>query len=105
MSTGSSTGKRWRLDGGDRSWWSDSDGRYRTRNAHLDEIFPGRSVREWASFRVARNADYDVDDDNVGDLLDAVAHTGDQISSFRRRKRNRVAQRSTRTPPSSAAMR
>ncbi|WP_420451288.1 polyphosphate kinase 1 [Ilumatobacter sp.] len=41
--------------------------------AHLDGIFPGRSVREWGSFRVTRDADYEVDDDEVEDLLDAIA--------------------------------
>ena len=41
--------------------------------AHLHELFPGRQVESWHTFRVTRNADYEVEDIDVGDLLDAVA--------------------------------
>ncbi|MDX1619585.1 MAG: polyphosphate kinase 1 [Nitriliruptorales bacterium] len=41
--------------------------------AHLDRLFPGREIEGWHTFRVTRNADYDVEDVDVEDLLDAVA--------------------------------
>ena len=41
--------------------------------AHLDRLFPGLAPQNWHTFRVTRNADYDVEDVDVDDLLDAVA--------------------------------
>jgi polyphosphate kinase len=41
--------------------------------AHLHRLFPGRDVRGWHLFRVTRNADYEVEDVDVEDLLDAIA--------------------------------
>ncbi len=41
--------------------------------AHLDRLFPGLDPQNWHTFRVTRNADYDVEDVDVEDLLDAVA--------------------------------
>jgi polyphosphate kinase len=56
----------------------DGDGRClipveRVIAAHLHRLFPGREVVGWHTFRVTRNADYEVEDVEVGDLLDAVA--------------------------------
>lgn len=42
--------------------------------AHLGRLFPGRRVESWHTFRVTRNADYEVEDVDVADLLDAVAN-------------------------------
>jgi len=42
--------------------------------AHLGRLFPGRRVDSWHTFRVTRNADYEVEDVDVADLLDAVAN-------------------------------
>ncbi len=41
--------------------------------AHAEEVFPGRQVTGWHTFRVTRNADYDVEDVDVEDLLQVVA--------------------------------
>ncbi len=41
--------------------------------AHLDRLFPGRTPRACHPFRVTRNADYDVEDVEVDDLLETVA--------------------------------
>ncbi len=41
--------------------------------AHLDRLFPEVDVVSWHTFRVTRNADYEVEDIDVEDLLDAVA--------------------------------
>ncbi len=40
--------------------------------AHLDALFPGMSVTEHHAFRVTRNADLSVEEDEAGDLLAAV---------------------------------
>jgi polyphosphate kinase len=40
---------------------------------HVDEVFPGREVTGWHTFRVTRNADYEVDRIGVEDLLEVVA--------------------------------
>lgn len=41
--------------------------------AHLDRLFPGRQPLACHVFRVTRNADYDVEDVEVDDLLETVA--------------------------------
>jgi polyphosphate kinase len=40
--------------------------------AHLDALFPGMTVTEHHAFRVTRNADLSVEEDDAGDLLAAV---------------------------------
>jgi polyphosphate kinase len=39
---------------------------------HLSELFPGMDVLHTAAFRVTRNSEYEIDDDEVEDLLKAV---------------------------------
>ncbi|WP_280479144.1 RNA degradosome polyphosphate kinase [Nocardia cyriacigeorgica] len=40
--------------------------------AHLDQLFPGMRVVEHHSFRITRNADFEVDEDRDEDLLQAL---------------------------------
>ncbi|ONM49309.1 RNA degradosome polyphosphate kinase [Nocardia donostiensis] len=40
--------------------------------AHLDQLFPGMNVVEQHSFRITRNADFEVDEDRDEDLLQAL---------------------------------
>jgi len=40
--------------------------------AHLDTLFVGMVVEEWATFRVTRNADLALEEDGADDLLEAV---------------------------------
>ncbi|MGA1185650.1 MAG: polyphosphate kinase 1, partial [Ilumatobacteraceae bacterium] len=40
--------------------------------AHLDTLFVGMVVEEWATFRVTRNADLALEEDEADDLLEAV---------------------------------
>ncbi len=40
--------------------------------AHLDELFPGMEVVEHHAFRVTRNADLEIEEDQGGDLLQAI---------------------------------
>lgn len=40
--------------------------------AHLDQLFPGMDVVEQHSFRITRNADFEVDEDRDEDLLQAL---------------------------------
>jgi len=40
--------------------------------AHLDSLFPGMDITEHHAFRVTRNADLSVEEDEAGDLLAAV---------------------------------
>ena len=40
--------------------------------SRLDELFPSMDVIEWAAFRVTRNADLTVEDNEADDLLEAV---------------------------------
>ncbi|MFI5779209.1 RNA degradosome polyphosphate kinase [Nocardia sp. NPDC051570] len=40
--------------------------------AHLDQLFPGMNVVEHHSFRITRNADFEVDEDRDEDLLQAL---------------------------------
>jgi polyphosphate kinase len=40
--------------------------------AHLSEIFPGRTVEAFSQFRVTRDSDIDVDDDDVTNLRQAL---------------------------------
>ncbi|WP_040791463.1 RNA degradosome polyphosphate kinase [Nocardia paucivorans] len=40
--------------------------------AHLDQLFPGMTVVEQHSFRITRNADFEVDEDRDEDLLQAL---------------------------------
>lgn len=40
--------------------------------AHLDHLFPGMTVVEQHSFRITRNADFEVDEDRDEDLLQAL---------------------------------
>ncbi|MBF6348951.1 RNA degradosome polyphosphate kinase [Nocardia flavorosea] len=40
--------------------------------AHLDQLFPGMTVVEHHSFRITRNADFEVDEDRDEDLLQAL---------------------------------
>ena len=49
--------------------------------AHLDELFPGMQVRSHDVFRVTRDADLDVDEDDPDDLISAIE------SELRRRQR------------------
>ncbi len=42
--------------------------------ANLDALFPGVSVVETHMFRVTRDADFDVEEDEAGDLLSAIEH-------------------------------
>lgn len=52
------------------------DGRFVTAEeliaAHLQTLFVGMQVEEWASFRVTRNADLTLEEDEADDLLEAV---------------------------------
>ena len=52
------------------------DGRFVTAEeliaAHLQTLFFGMQVEEWASFRVTRNADLTLEEDEADDLLEAV---------------------------------
>ena len=52
------------------------DGRFVTAEeviaAHLQTLFVGMDVQEWASFRVTRNADLTLEEDEADDLLVAV---------------------------------
>ena len=49
--------------------------------AHLDWLFPGMQVGENYVFRVTRDADLDVEEDEAGDLLEEI-----QTVLFRRRR-------------------
>ncbi len=49
--------------------------------AHLDRLFPGMQVGENYVFRVTRDADLDVEEDEAGDLLEEI-----QTVLFRRRR-------------------
>jgi len=40
--------------------------------AHLQQLFPGMEVVQWHTFRVTRNADLEVDEDEVENLLQAL---------------------------------
>jgi polyphosphate kinase len=40
--------------------------------AHLDQLFVGMIVEEWAPFRVSRNADLTLEEEEADDLLEAV---------------------------------
>ncbi|MGI8683323.1 MAG: RNA degradosome polyphosphate kinase [Mycobacteriales bacterium] len=40
--------------------------------AHLQQLFPGMEVLQWHTFRVTRNADLEVDEDEVENLLQAL---------------------------------
>jgi polyphosphate kinase len=40
--------------------------------AHLPQLFPGMEVLQWHTFRVTRNADLEVDEDEVENLLQAL---------------------------------
>jgi polyphosphate kinase len=63
-----------------------SDGRFvpveQVIAAHLDELFPGMQVVSHAVFRVTRDADVDVEEDEADDLLAAIQ------SVLRRRRRS-----------------
>jgi len=50
---------------------------------HAGAVFPDNEVRAGATFRLTRDADVDIDDDAVGDLLEAV----EQAVLSRRRRR------------------
>ena len=52
--------------------------------AHLDRLFPGLEVLEHHAFRVTRNADFDVEEDEADDLLLAIE------SELNRRRFGRV---------------
>ncbi len=39
---------------------------------HLDDLFPGMSVKQETVFRVTRNSDFEIDDDDVEDLLKTI---------------------------------
>jgi polyphosphate kinase len=41
--------------------------------AHLDELFPGRKMAQFAQFRVTRHSDLAVDEDDAEDLLTALS--------------------------------
>ena len=40
--------------------------------AHLESLFPGRSVESFSQFRVTRDSDLDVDEDDVTNLRQAL---------------------------------
>jgi polyphosphate kinase len=40
--------------------------------AHLGELFPGRTVESFSQFRVTRDSDLDVDEDDVANLRQAL---------------------------------
>lgn len=40
--------------------------------AHLDMLFPGMEIREFHSFRVTRNADIEIEEDEAEDLMDEI---------------------------------
>ena len=40
--------------------------------AHLAELFPGRTVESFSQFRVTRDSDLDVDEDDVANLRQAL---------------------------------
>lgn len=40
--------------------------------AHLDELFPGREIKAFSQFRLTRDSDIDVDEDDVTDLRQAL---------------------------------
>ncbi len=40
--------------------------------ANLDTLFPGVQIVEWHMFRVTRDADFDVEEDEAGDLVSAI---------------------------------
>ncbi|MEX0757652.1 MAG: RNA degradosome polyphosphate kinase, partial [Acidimicrobiia bacterium] len=40
--------------------------------AHLDELFPGMEIVEHHVFRVTRNADFEIEEDQGGDLLQTI---------------------------------
>ncbi|MFZ4551182.1 MAG: polyphosphate kinase 1 [Aquabacterium sp.] len=40
--------------------------------AHLDELFPGREILSFSQFRLTRDSDLDVDEDDVADLREAL---------------------------------
>ncbi|MCY3925464.1 MAG: polyphosphate kinase 1, partial [bacterium] len=66
--------------------------------AHLDALFPGMEVVEHACFRVTRNADLSVDDQEAEDLLTAV-------EAELQRRRFRAVVRLEMSASASAAMR
>src|SRR5262249_58242327 len=39
---------------------------------HLPELFPGMGLEQATVFRVTRNSEYEIDDDEVEDLLKAI---------------------------------
>ena len=39
---------------------------------HLDDLFPGMVVKHETVFRVTRNSDFEIDDDDVEDLLKTI---------------------------------
>lgn len=49
--------------------------------AHLDDLFPGREVLEFSQFRVTRNSDLSVDDDDVENLRMALRR-GLEVRNF-----------------------
>jgi polyphosphate kinase len=54
--------------------------------AHLDSLFPGMEIRESHAFRITRNADYALKEDEAEDLLEAV----ESILRMRRRSPDAV---------------
>ncbi len=66
---------------------------------HLDRLFPGMEIAEHTVFRVTRDADVEVEEEEAGDLLEAIQ------SVLRRRRRGASAVRleidETMTPRSS----
>ncbi len=40
--------------------------------AHLDELFPGREIKAFSQFRLTRDSDLEVDEDDVTDLREAL---------------------------------
>lgn len=67
-------------------------------SAHLEALFPGMEIREHACFRVTRNADLSVDDQEAEDLLTAV-------EAELQRRRFRAVVRLEMAESASAAMR
>ena len=60
--------------------------------AHLDMLFPGMEIVGHSVFRLTRDADFELEEDEGGDLLEA-------IESVLRRGRPRCGSRWTRGPP------
>ncbi len=62
---------------------------------HLPELFPGMTIDHHAAFRVTRNSDFEIDDDEVEDLLKTIE---EEIRKRRRGAAVRLQIESTASP-------